>query len=188
MNGLDSRDTTTSSITIVGRLFRAAINPRRSLVSRLRVLLPQTVFVCVIVGIGNDQRRLMIPDSRPVKSDLWKQHLGTLQICIKSQHCLSVQFVGVASPPVQCFNTGLKKRNQKCEILMQPINAPRCCSRHSDLTGLPDSWYIVNQTKPYYIRFPSCPRSRVEIEKAEFLLFRLTKSRPEVVNCRPAPN
>ena len=42
----------------------------------------------------------------------------------------------VLPPPVQCSNTGLKKRNKKCDILMQPINAPNCCSRHSDLTGL----------------------------------------------------
>ena len=29
--------------------------------------------------------------------------------------CLPVQFVGVASPPVQCSNTGLKKRDMKSE-------------------------------------------------------------------------
>ena len=59
--------------------------------------------------------------------------LAALQGCIKSQHCLSV---GVASPPVQCSNTGLEKRNQKSQTLMQPSNAPNCWSRHSDLTGL----------------------------------------------------
>ena len=40
------------------------------------------------------------------------------------QHCLSDRFVGVTSHPVQCSTTGLKKRNQKCELLMQPSNAP----------------------------------------------------------------
>ena len=32
--------------------------------------------------------------------------------------------------------TGLKMSNKKCEIPMQPSNAPNCCSRHSDLKGL----------------------------------------------------
>ena len=41
--------------------------------------------------------------------------------------CLSVQFVGVASHPVQCPKTGLKKRNMKCE---EPSNAPNSYSRH----------------------------------------------------------
>jgi len=35
---------------------------------------------------------------------------------MNSQHCLSVWFVGVASPPVRCSNTGLKKINQKSQI------------------------------------------------------------------------
>ena len=60
-----------------------------------------------------------------------------MQGCIKSQHCLSDWFLGIASPPVQCSNTGLKKRNQKSHTLMQPSNVQNCCSCHSDLTGLP---------------------------------------------------
>ena len=32
-------------------------------------------------------------------------------------HCLSVRFVGVASPPVQCSNAGLKMRNKKCWVV-----------------------------------------------------------------------
>ena len=33
-----------------------------------------------------------------------------------------VRFVGVASPPVQSSNTGLKIRNKKCEIIMHPMS------------------------------------------------------------------
>ena len=56
-----------------------------------------------------------------------------------SAHCRDVikvstvflsSLLGVAPPP------GLKKRNQKSQILMQPTNAPNCYSRHSDLKGL----------------------------------------------------
>ena len=36
-----------------------------------------------------------------------------LQGWVKSLHCLSIWFVGVAYPPVQCSNTGLKMRNKK---------------------------------------------------------------------------
>ena len=32
-------------------------------------------------------------------------------------HCFSVRFVGVASPPAQCSNTGLKMRNKKSGLL-----------------------------------------------------------------------
>ena len=32
-----------------------------------------------------------------------------------TQHCLSVWFVGVASPPVQCSNTGLKNEKQEVQ-------------------------------------------------------------------------
>ena len=49
---------------------------------------------------------------RPVKSE-WREHLlGALLACNKSQHCLSVRLVGIAFPPVQCWNTGLKKKKQ----------------------------------------------------------------------------
>ena len=74
--------------------------------------------------------------SRPFKSESQEQQFGALLTCIESQHCISVWFVGVAIPPVTCSNTGLKMRNKLCEILMQPSNAPNCCSHHSDLKGL----------------------------------------------------
>ena len=45
-----------------------------------------------------------------------------LQGCIKSLHCLSIRFVAVAFPPVQCSNTGLKMRNKKCVILIHSSN------------------------------------------------------------------
>ena len=31
---------------------------------------------------------------------------------------VSVQFVVIASPPIQCSNTGLKMRNKNCEVFM----------------------------------------------------------------------
>ena len=46
------------------------------------------------------------------------KHTSRILRLIESQHCLSVRVVGVASPPVQCSNTGLKMRNKKCEVLM----------------------------------------------------------------------
>ena len=50
---------------------------------------------------------------------------------------LSIFLSGLwASPPAQCSNAGMKKRNKKCEVLIQPSNAPNCCSRQSDLKGL----------------------------------------------------
>ena len=67
-----------------------------------------------------------------LKSEWREQHFGALLGCIKSQHCISVRFVVIASPLFQCSNTDLKRRNKKREILMQPSKAPRCCSRHSD--------------------------------------------------------
>jgi len=36
-----------------------------------------------------------------------------------TRHCLSVWFVGVASLPVQCSNTGLERRNKKCWVAIQ---------------------------------------------------------------------
>ena len=39
----------------------------------------------------------------------------------KSQQCLSGLW-GMASPLVQCSDTGLKMRNKKCEVLMHPSN------------------------------------------------------------------
>ena len=39
-----------------------------------------------------------------------------------SQHCLSVQFVGINSPPILRSDIGLKMRNKKCEVLMHPSN------------------------------------------------------------------
>ena len=76
-------------------------------------------------------------ENRPSKSDRREQQFGALLGCIKRQHRLSVRFVGVTSPPVQFSNTGLKKRNKKCEVVMQPSsNITNCCSRQSDLKGL----------------------------------------------------
>ena len=48
--------------------------------------------------------------------------LDAIAGCIKSPPCLSVPFMGVASPPVQCSKTGLKMRNKKCEIPTHPSN------------------------------------------------------------------
>ena len=42
-----------------------------------------------------------------------------------TQHCLSVQFVGVASPPVQCSNTGLEMRNKKCWVVAMSENSTK---------------------------------------------------------------
>ena len=39
-----------------------------------------------------------------------------------TQHCLSVWFVGIASPPVQCSNTGLEMRNKKCWVVAMSEN------------------------------------------------------------------
>ena len=72
---------------------------------------------------------------RPVTSEWREQQFGALQGRIKSRHCPSVRFVSLASPPVRCSNTGLKKINQKSQILMRPSNVPNSCSCHSD-TGL----------------------------------------------------
>ena len=77
------------------------------------------------------------PQTRPIKSD-WREQ----------QNCLSVRLVGIASFPtlsVQCSKNGLKMKNQKCDILMQPSNAPNCCSRHSHLTGLSQTETLVNR-------------------------------------------
>ena len=35
----------------------------------------------------------------------------------------------------------LENENKKCEFLMQPSNAPRCCSRHS---GLVQGWWSIS--------------------------------------------
>ena len=40
-----------------------------------------------------------------------------------TQHCLSVRFVGVAHPPVQCSNTGLKMSNKKCWVVAVSENS-----------------------------------------------------------------
>ena len=48
---------------------------------------------------------------------------------IKSQHFLSVWFVGVISPPVQCSNADLKMRNKKYGILIHPSNILLSCFR-----------------------------------------------------------
>jgi len=40
-----------------------------------------------------------------------------------TQHCLSVQFVGVASPPVQCSNTCLEMINKKCWVVAMSENS-----------------------------------------------------------------
>ena len=45
-----------------------------------------------------------------------------LQGCIKSLRCLSILFVGIAFPPVQCSKNGLKMRNKKGSSLIQPCN------------------------------------------------------------------
>ena len=37
--------------------------------------------------------------------------------CINQSFCLPVRFVDVASPPVQCSKTGLKKRDMKCWVV-----------------------------------------------------------------------
>ena len=61
-------------------------------------------------------------DILPLKQESKIIRYIILQGCIKSQHCLSVRFVGIASPPVQCSNIGLKMRNKKCEIFIHPSN------------------------------------------------------------------
>ena len=60
-----------------------------------------------------------------------------LQGCIKSPDCLSIWYLGVASPPVQCSNTGLKMRNKKCKILIHPSNVIRSHFRASHLNHRP---------------------------------------------------
>ena len=60
--------------------------------------------------------------SRHPKSKEREKDSQILLGCIKSQHRLSVRFVGVNFPPSQCSNTRLKRRNKKCEILMHPSN------------------------------------------------------------------
>ena len=40
-----------------------------------------------------------------------------IRTLIISPDCLSIRFVGVASPPVQCSKTGLKKRDMKCWVV-----------------------------------------------------------------------
>ena len=78
--------------------------------------------------------------------------------------------MGVTCPPVQCSNTGLKKRNKKCEIFIQPSNAPYCCSSHSDLKGLlggekglhktPNVWkgasYVNEEEGSNWMKFNNC--------------------------------
>ena len=78
----------------------------------------------ILDGPNEREREFRPPGSlsRPVKSEWREQPFGALQGCVKSQHCLSVQFVGVSSPPVQCSNTGFKMRYKKCEILIHPSN------------------------------------------------------------------
>ena len=69
---------------------------------------------------------------------------GPLSLSDKSNslaHCwdvlkVSTVFLSGLWAPVQCSNTGLKMRTKMCEILLQPSNAPNCCSCHSDLKSL----------------------------------------------------
>ena len=49
-------------------------------------------------------------------------------------HCLSVRFVGVASPLGQCSNTGLKMRNKKCWVVAMSEN-PTDILKSEDICG-----------------------------------------------------
>ena len=57
-------------------------------------------------------------------SNLWSMSVGFSDIAgiYYKQHCLSDRLVGLASPPVQCSNTGLKMRNKIWEIITQSMS------------------------------------------------------------------
>ena len=55
-----------------------------------------------------------------------------------TQHCLSVRFVGVSSPPVQCSNTGLEMGNKKCWVVHHISNT--MSENPSDVLKSKDIW------------------------------------------------